>query len=105
MTFKQKDEIIDILENLPYWDTCPQDYKDRIPELLKALGKVNNVVLDDVNERNIAKYDYVWYNERLCKVKDMREWSKKDKGIRVEVLDLDNRKSFTVAISSLRYVR
>lgn len=48
MTLKQKDEIIDILENLPYWDTCPQDYKDRIPELLKALGKVNNVVLDDV---------------------------------------------------------
>ena len=49
MTVKQKDEIIDILENLPYWDTCPQDYKDRIPELLKALSKVNNGVLDDVN--------------------------------------------------------
>ncbi len=65
----------------------------------------DNGVLVDVNERNIAKYDYVWYNERLCKVTDMREWSKKDKGIRVEVLDLDNRKSFTVAISSLRYVR
>lgn len=65
----------------------------------------DNGVLDDVNERNIAKYDYVWYNERLCKVVDMMEWSKKDKGIRVEVLDLDNRKSFTVAISSLRYVR
>tara|TARA_R110001632_G_scaffold199654_1_gene322183 strand:- start:11 stop:238 length:228 start_codon:yes stop_codon:yes gene_type:complete len=48
MTVKQKDEIIDILENLPYWDTCPQDYKDRIPELLKALSKVNNGVLDDV---------------------------------------------------------
>lgn len=48
MTFKQKDEIIDILENLPYWDTCPQDYKDRIPELVKALNQVNNGVLDDV---------------------------------------------------------
>lgn len=50
MTFKQKDEIIDILENLPYWDTCPQDYKDRIPELVKALNQVNNGVLDDVSE-------------------------------------------------------
>jgi len=48
MTVKQKDEIIDILENLPYWDTCPQDYKDRIPELVEALSKVNNGVLDDV---------------------------------------------------------
>ena len=45
---KQKDEIIDILENITYWDGCPQDYKDRIPELIKALSKVNNVVLDDV---------------------------------------------------------
>ena len=50
-TPKQKDEIIDILENLPYWDTCPQDYKDRIPELVKALNQVNNGVLDDVNKR------------------------------------------------------
>ena len=48
MTVKQKDEIIDMLENLPYWDTCPQDYKDRIPELVKALNQVNNGVLDDV---------------------------------------------------------
>tara|TARA_R100000908_G_scaffold61910_1_gene40549 strand:- start:240 stop:479 length:240 start_codon:yes stop_codon:yes gene_type:complete len=50
MTVKQKDEIIDMLENLLYWDTCPQDYKDRIPELVKALSKVNNGVLDDVKE-------------------------------------------------------
>ena len=58
MTLKQKDEIIDILENLPYWDTCPQDYKDRIPELLKALGKVNNVVLDavSISEAEVCRY-------------------------------------------------
>ena len=48
MTVKQKDEIIDMLENLLYWDTCPQDYKDRIPELVKALNQVNNGVLVDV---------------------------------------------------------
>tara|TARA_R110002020_G_scaffold416429_1_gene625745 strand:+ start:163 stop:489 length:327 start_codon:yes stop_codon:yes gene_type:complete len=79
----------------------------KVQELMEAYhqSKVNNGVLVDVNEHNIAKYDYVWYNERLCKVTDMREWSKKDKGIRVEVLDLDSRKGYTVAISSLRYVR
>ena len=82
-------------------------HQDLVKEMMEQYhqSKVNNGVLDDVNERNIAKYDYVWYNERLCKVIDMMEWSKKHKGIRVEVLDLDNRKSFTVAISSLRYVR
>lgn len=79
MTFKQKDEIIDILENLPYWDTCPQDYKDRIPELVKALNQVNNGVLDDVskqrellkafidfyNYRNIIKGDKTIYNDEI----------------------------------------
>ena len=60
MTTKQKDEIIDILENLPYWDTCPQDYKDRIPELVNALSKVNNVVLDDV-----IKCEHDWNYHRL----------------------------------------
>ena len=82
-------------------DDVATDLVEYISEMLVK----NNGVLVDVNERNIAKYDYVWYNERLCKVTDMREWSKKDKGIRVEVLDLDSRKGYTVAISSLRYVR
>jgi len=54
MTVKQKDEIIDILKNLPYWDTCAQDYKNRIPELVKALSKVNNGVLDDVSNSFIS---------------------------------------------------
>ena len=65
MTFKQKDEIIDILENLPYWDTCPQDYKDRIPELVKALSKVNNGVLDDVSKQSeLLKAFIDFYNYR-----------------------------------------
>ena len=68
MTFKQKDEIIDILENLPYWDTCPQDYKDRIPELVKALNQVNNGVLDVVNQQRELLIDFYskqngWMNE------------------------------------------
>jgi hypothetical protein len=65
MTVKQKDEIIDILENLPYWDTCPQDYKDRIPELVKALSKVNNSVLDDVSKQSeLLKAFIDFYNYR-----------------------------------------
>ena len=65
MTFKQKDEIIDILENLPYWDTCPQDYKDRIPELVKALSKVNNGVLGDVSKQSeLLKAFIDFYNYR-----------------------------------------
>ena len=65
MTVKQKDEIIDILENLPYWDTCPQDYKDRIPELVKALSKVNNGVLGDVSKQSeLLKAFIDFYNYR-----------------------------------------
>ena len=34
-----KKEIIELLENLKYWETCPQSYKDRIPTMIKALTK------------------------------------------------------------------
>ena len=65
MTVKQKDEIIDMLENLLYWDTCPQDYKDRIPELVKALSKVNNGVLGDVSKQSeLLKAFIDFYNYR-----------------------------------------
>ncbi len=62
MTVKQKDEIIDILENLPYWDTCPQDYKDKIPELVKALSKVNNSVLAD-DMGSLSRFEKFFRNE------------------------------------------
>ena len=28
-------EIIEILENIMYWDTCPDDYKEKIKKYLK----------------------------------------------------------------------
>ena len=72
---------------------------------IKDESKVNNVVLDNVNERNIAKYDYVWHNGIICKVVDLLHWSDKHRGVKVEILDLTSRKNNNVSISSLRYVR
>ena len=31
-------EVIEILEDLQYWDTCPQEYKDKIPKLVESLS-------------------------------------------------------------------
>jgi hypothetical protein len=32
-----KKEITEILDNIIYWDGCPDSYKKRIPELIKEL--------------------------------------------------------------------
>ena len=79
MTFKQKDEIIDILENLPYWDTCPQDYKDRIPELVKALNQVNNGVLDDVMA--LFKPNELWRMAQKYNCDDFTQMIEQSKGL------------------------
>ncbi|MEE9379624.1 MAG: hypothetical protein V3V33_16485 [Candidatus Lokiarchaeia archaeon] len=34
-----KKEIVELLKDLMYWDTCPQRYKDRIPTMIKALNQ------------------------------------------------------------------
>ena len=31
-------DVINILDNLVYWDTCPKEYKEEIPDLIKALN-------------------------------------------------------------------
>ena len=33
-----KDEILDILDNVTYWDSCPQEHKERISAIKKALN-------------------------------------------------------------------
>ena len=38
-------EILDILDNVIYWETCPKDYKVRIKAIKKQL------TLTDVSER------------------------------------------------------
>ncbi len=37
MTEDLKKEIIDLLDNVTYWDTCPEDYKTRIDEIKEQL--------------------------------------------------------------------
>ena len=37
MTEELKKEILDILDNVYYWDTCPQEYNDRIDVVKKQL--------------------------------------------------------------------
>ena len=37
MTQETKTEILDILDNVLYWETCPDDYKIRIQRVKQAL--------------------------------------------------------------------
>jgi hypothetical protein len=37
MTEDLKKEIIDLLDNVTYWETCPKSYKTRIEAVKKAL--------------------------------------------------------------------
>ena len=32
------EEITDILDNVTYWETCPEEYKQKIPVLIRALN-------------------------------------------------------------------
>jgi hypothetical protein len=47
-----KKEITEILDNIIYWDGCPDSYKKRIPELIKELEttKPVNVGLADIRK-------------------------------------------------------
>lgn len=47
MTEDIKKEIVELLENLPYWDTCPQNYKDKIPTLVEALKQRQTSPIDN----------------------------------------------------------
>ena len=35
---KNTNKIINILDNLLYWETCPEEYKEEIPLLIRALN-------------------------------------------------------------------
>lgn len=37
MDKKTKEEILNILDNVTYWETCPEDYKQRIEKIKLAL--------------------------------------------------------------------
>ena len=59
MTEELKKEILDILDNVYYWETCPQEYNDRIDAVKKQLTiPVVGSGLPDLAECNQASLDY-----------------------------------------------
>jgi hypothetical protein len=50
MNEELKKEIIDILDNVSYWETCPEDYKTRIEAIKQQLiidGVSNSLAADE----------------------------------------------------------
>lgn len=37
MTERSKEELIEILDNIIYWDSCPELYKEKIPDLITEI--------------------------------------------------------------------
>lgn len=66
MTEELKKEILNILDNVYYWETCPQEYNDRIDAVKKQLTltktkKMKNELiefLDWLSEEGICR----WYS-------------------------------------------
>ena len=56
MTEDLKKEIVELLENLTYWDTCPQNYKDRIPTMIEALKQGQSLPIDSVSNSGCDPY-------------------------------------------------
>ena len=50
-------EIKEILENIVYWDSCPQDYKDKINDYLTSENETKALNIDLVSKRT-WKYSY-----------------------------------------------
>lgn len=69
MEKEMKDEIIELLENLIHWDTCPQSYKDRIPDMVKALSEPVDEVINKVERCiNCGETELMHtFSSRLCK--------------------------------------
>jgi len=75
MTTEIKKEIALMLDNIIYWDGCPDSYKERIPELIKELEttKPVNVDLADVSKCNCAACGKNIDTVLFCEVCDARE--------------------------------
>ena len=61
---KNTNKIINILDNLLYWETCPEEYKEEIPKLMKALNMHIVIRSKPIKEEtDIIDYDEcVWEN-------------------------------------------
>ena len=66
MTEDIKKEIVELLENLTYWDTCPQNYKDRIPTMIEALKQGQSLPIDS----------FVGQSEQLKAVEELVDFAR-----------------------------
>lgn len=57
MTAELKKEILDILDNVYYWETCPKDYKVRIKAIKEQLT-LTDVVASLKHKQAIAFEEY-----------------------------------------------
>ena len=66
MNTKLKGEILDILNNICYWDTCPQEYKDRIVIINAQLNEHVNLcdqrVIEELEDLEL-KFDIYLNNK------------------------------------------
>tara|TARA_R100001244_G_scaffold108016_1_gene79984 strand:+ start:51 stop:296 length:246 start_codon:yes stop_codon:yes gene_type:complete len=70
MTEYQKKDIAEILDNLTYWETCPQAYKDRIPKLIEALKQGQTLPIDSVVGQSEHLECESYYANNLSKKKE-----------------------------------
>ena len=60
MTEELKKEILNILDNVYYWETCPQEYNDRIDAVKKQLTLTDvGCSLISEEEFNLMANDYI----------------------------------------------
>ena len=50
-------EIKEILENVTYWDSCPQDYKDKINEYLTSENEPEALNIDLVSKSLVIEWE------------------------------------------------
>jgi len=65
MTERSKEELIEILDNIIYWDSCPELYKEKIPDLITEIKALNIPV---VSERKIVRCEDPMVCLRGCSV-------------------------------------
>ncbi len=55
---RTKEDIIEILDNIVYWDSCPIAYKEKIPRLINELKQVKNIAYEPVLSDSVCKHEW-----------------------------------------------
>jgi hypothetical protein len=75
MTEELKKEILNILDNVYYWETCPQEYNDRIDVVKKQL------ILTSVSKSDCTHDAYETYEDAVIECKKCHELIKDNKTV------------------------